>query len=309
MTFIDFIVVLLFAGIVLVGLKSGLINALKSFASLILSYIFSFLTIKPLMSILSGFGLRENLYSPIIVFIFLLIVFWGIIFTVLSGFYKEKEKKIPKWLGVFPAILTAFVLTNIIYVLLFGFVGEKTIMAKSKICPLFVEKNFFNIYSNKPFIYKEEAVDGKLILTEQETEVIMIPNLPDYAVSSAESEKEMLQVINSFRVENGLDPLRDDNDLKALSNNYATEILKTKRFSHMDKNSKMPEDRAITFGVRFNYIGENLAIAPTLESAHNGLIKSSSHRDNLLQPLFRRAGISVRQLNNSSVLIVQEFSN
>jgi len=309
MSFVDLILVVLLIAAVLAGLRSGFVNALKSLIALVLSYIITLFSIKPCMNVLSGVGLRENLYSPIIIFIFLLIIIWGIIFSIELSFFKDTGKKFPKWMGILPGLLMGIALCNIIYVLMFGLIGEQEIMRRSRICPYFVSKNIFNIFTNKPFISREEAVGGKVILTREENEIITISNLPNYAPSSPELGQKMLEMVNSFRAGSGREPLKEDADLGVLSNNYATEILKTKRFSHLDENLKMPGDRAMALNIRFNYLGENLAIAPSMEAAYQGLIESSSHRDNLLQPLFRRAGISVRMLNSSSVLVVQEFSN
>lgn len=309
MAFVDLIIVVLFVVMVLVGLRSGFLSALKSLIALILSYAISLFSIKPLMNGLSDVGLRENLYSPMIIFVFILIVIWGVIFAVELNLFKKIDKKIPRWTGVIPGILMGIALCNIIYILLFGLIGEQAIIKQSKICPYFVSKNIFKIFTHKPFISREEAIDGEVIITKEENEIITVSNLPDYAPPSAELKQKILTMINSFRTENGRDSLKEDAKLDVLADNYATEILKTKQFSHLDQSLKMPEDRAIILDIRFNYLGENLAIAPSLEAAHQGLTESSSHRDNLLQPLFRRVGISVRKLNSSSVLVVQEFSN
>jgi len=208
MSFVDLILVVLLIAAVLAGLRSGFVNALKSLIALVLSYIITLFSIKPCMNVLSGVGLRENLYSPIIIFIFLLIIIWGIIFSIELSFFKDTGKKFPKWMGILPGLLMGIALCNIIYVLMFGLIGEQEIMRRSRICPYFVSKNIFNIFTNKPFISREEAVGGKVILTREENEIITISNLPNYAPSSPELGQKMLEMVNSFRAGSGREPLK-----------------------------------------------------------------------------------------------------
>lgn len=301
------IVFLLFA---VVGMRIGFLGSLESAIALILAYTGSFYILQPILSLLSRFGLRENLFMPIAIFVFLLIVSWALIYSLAAPIFRKIDNKIPKWLGLFSGLIMAVVFCNITYIVLFGVFGEERVNQNSKICSVFVSKDILNIFKMKPFIYRDEALDGKTIVTEEETEIITVKNLPNAASASQSLQQEMLSDINKDRVGNNLVPLELDENLSGLALAYANEILETKRFSHYDQNLLMPEDRAKKAGIIFDYYGENLAIAPNLTDAYNGLFSSELHKENLLQPLFRRVGIAVLRLSDTSgVLVVQEFSN
>jgi uncharacterized protein YkwD len=81
------------------------------------------------------------------------------------------------------------------------------------------------------------------------------------------------------------------------------------RFSHIDGNNDSPAERASRSGISYTYFGENLAIAPDIYQAHEGLMKSASHKANILSGKFSKAGIAVYGLKNGLVLLVEEFSD
>jgi uncharacterized protein YkwD len=61
--------------------------------------------------------------------------------------------------------------------------------------------------------------------------------------------------------------------------------------------------------VRFLTAGENLALAPTLEIAHRGLMNSPGHRANILNPDFGRVGIGIMDGGMRGLMVSQEFRN
>lgn len=293
-----------------IGFWVGFLSLIKSLIAIVLAYLGTMLTLNPLLSLLEKFGLKENYLSPIIIYVFLIIVFWGLIYSLEISLLSKWDKKIPRSLGILPGIMIGLAVCHILYLVLFGLFGEEAILKNSKLCPIAVSSNIFGFFKNKPFVYKQKGMNGETIVTEKEKEVIIVNNLPSSASVADELGDKMIGTVNQLRAQNGLKDLQKDSALEALAAQYADEIIATKRFSHLDSALGMPSDRAVKAGVSYNYLGENLAIAPSLERAHQGLMASSSHRENLLQPLFKRVGIAVLKLNSSgSVLVVQEFSN
>jgi uncharacterized protein YkwD len=53
--------------------------------------------------------------------------------------------------------------------------------------------------------------------------------------------------------------------------------------------------------VRFVTAGENLALAPSLQIAHTGLMNSPGHRANILHRDFGRVGIGIMDRNVSRI--------
>ena len=62
-------------------------------------------------------------------------------------------------------------------------------------------------------------------------------------------------------------------------------------------------------GVKFRTAGENLALAPTLQLAHTGLMNSPGHRANILRPEFGRLGIGIMDGGFRGIMVSQEFRN
>ena len=62
-------------------------------------------------------------------------------------------------------------------------------------------------------------------------------------------------------------------------------------------------------GARFAIIGENLALAPTTELAHRGLMDSPGHRANILSPQYGRVGIGVAEGGLHGKMFAQEFAD
>jgi uncharacterized protein YkwD len=62
-------------------------------------------------------------------------------------------------------------------------------------------------------------------------------------------------------------------------------------------------------GVRFLAAGENLALAPSLQVAHNGLMNSPGHRRNILDHQFGRVGIGIMDGGIRGLMVTQNFRN
>ncbi len=125
----------------------------------------------------------------------------------------------------------------------------------------------------------------------------------------ATAETRMLQLVNDERARAGLPPLKHDDGLAATAREHARDMLARGYFAHADPEGRTPSDRLRTAGVPFAVTGENLALAPTLELAHRGLMDSPGHRANLLSPEFTRAGIGVLDANLHGKMFAQDFAN
>jgi uncharacterized protein YkwD len=68
-------------------------------------------------------------------------------------------------------------------------------------------------------------------------------------------------------------------------------------------------DRLQEHNVRYFLAGENLALAPTLNTAHEGLMNSPGHRANILEKNFRRIGIGVIDNGVYGKMFVQVFAD
>ena len=64
-------------------------------------------------------------------------------------------------------------------------------------------------------------------------------------------------------------------------------------FSHYDQHNTSPFDRMKSVGISYTSAGENLALAPNVNLAMQGLMNSPGHRANILSTSFHKVGIGV----------------
>jgi uncharacterized protein YkwD len=80
-------------------------------------------------------------------------------------------------------------------------------------------------------------------------------------------------------------------------------------FSHISLQGEDVGDRLGKAGVLYLVAGENLAFAPSLEIAHDGLMQSPGHRENILDEEFNRVGIGVIDAGSQGKMFVQVFTD
>lgn len=122
-------------------------------------------------------------------------------------------------------------------------------------------------------------------------------------------EAEMLVLVNNERVKNGLKPVEADPELVPVARAHSSDMFLRGYFSHNNPEGQTPFDRMKKANVLFMAAGENLALAPTLEMAHDGLMNSPGHRANILSPSFGRLGIGIMDGGKYGLMVSQEFRN
>ena len=137
-------------------------------------------------------------------------------------------------------------------------------------------------------------------------------NLP-FKVSDSEPrpelEAQMLELVNAERVSAGLEPLAPDPELTEVARRHSADMFARGYFSHVTPEGRSPFDRMEAADVRFLTAGENLALAPTLSIAHQGLMNSPGHRANILRPEFGRVGIGIMDGGLRGLMVTQNFRN
>jgi uncharacterized protein YkwD len=124
-----------------------------------------------------------------------------------------------------------------------------------------------------------------------------------------EAEKRMLALVNMERRKRGLNPLRPDPKLTAVARAHSKDMFKRGYFAHVNPDGATPFNRMKKAGIRYMSAGENLALAPNVEIAHKGLMKSPGHRQNILSPAYKKVGIGAVENDVYGVMFSQEFTN
>src|SRR3972149_7808146 len=85
------------------------------------------------------------------------------------------------------------------------------------------------------------------------------------------AETQMFQLINEERKKLGIKELEWAPEIVPVSRAHARDMWERKYFSHYSPEGKDVGDRLDAAGISYGLAGENLALAPTVTTAHNGL--------------------------------------
>ncbi len=122
-------------------------------------------------------------------------------------------------------------------------------------------------------------------------------------------EEQMIDLVNKERAQRGLKTLKFDQKLQLVARDHSADMFDRGYFSHYSPEGKTVADRAEKYNVNYLVIGENLAYAPSLELAHNGLMNSEGHRANILSVDYRKIGIGIMDGGAYGLMITQVFSD
>lgn len=123
------------------------------------------------------------------------------------------------------------------------------------------------------------------------------------------AETRMLGLVNKERTDHGLRPLQADDSLREVARRHSQDMFARGYFGHVNPDNQTPFDRMRQGSIQYRAAGENLALAPTVEVAHNGLMNSEGHRRNILNPSFGRVGIGVVDGGLHGRMFTQNFAD
>lgn len=301
----------------LTGFILSFTGALKLYSSLANILISSFSLTKGISNaagfLLVGIGL-EIIYSQILIMIMKKIYPQ---ITILLGDKKKLNSIyfLDKLLGFIPAagegiIFTAFILTLLVTLPVRGAIKQHIISSKL----------------GEPLISRTQGIEGQLnqIFGEAVNETLTFLTI-NPSPTSAESidlgfiqkqgkvdeytEKTMLTLVNIERQKYNLPILVRSEKLEFVARNHAKDMFERGYFSHYNPESLSPFDRMDKEGVKYISAGENLALAPSVVLAHQGLMNSPGHRKNILSADFYQVGIGAVNGGIYGTLFVQEFTD
>lgn len=123
------------------------------------------------------------------------------------------------------------------------------------------------------------------------------------------AEAQMLMLVNKERAKVGLEPLVMDEKLQAVARSHSRDMFARGYFSHYTPEGLSPFDRMANANITYEYAGENLALAPNVEVAMEGLMNSPGHKANILSPNFKRVGIGGIDGGIYGQMFSQEFTD
>lgn len=123
----------------------------------------------------------------------------------------------------------------------------------------------------------------------------------------AQAEQRMLELLNRDRAAAGAAPLRADAELRVVALSHTEDMVDHNFFAHVSPSTGSPTDRFVRADLLLSDFGENIALGPTAEAAHQILMNSPGHRMNMLNPQFTHVGIAAATRSSRDLVVTLNF--
>lgn len=294
----------------------SLILEILDFLSFLLAFFISFNFYNLLARFFeSQFSIPHGL-SLVVGFIstwFLTETIFMLIIRLLPVKWSSLKFKGEKLLAIIPSVLRGLIFIALILVLIGTFPIQPTVkkaIQDSKLGSL-IQKYAYQLEEPVKGIFGNVSQESLSFLTikPKTDERVNLGFQTEEFKTDEVSEREMVELVNRERVKTGLEELVFDSKLRDIGRGHSADMFKRGYFSHYSPEGETVADRAAKAGVDFLVIGENLAFAPSLESAHRGLMNSEGHRANILSTDYHKIGIGVMDGGVYGKMFTQVFSN
>lgn len=141
-------------------------------------------------------------------------------------------------------------------------------------------------------IHEEDTVTAVQVVHEE-----LEKKRPEIYAEPNEKLKEgyeylLFELTNSARIQRNLPLLTWDEQTMITARKHSDDMAENQYFSHTNLAGQSPFDRMNEDGIEFFVAGENLAYGQySGVFAHEGLMNSIGHRENILKPEFRYLGV------------------
>lgn len=125
--------------------------------------------------------------------------------------------------------------------------------------------------------------------------------------SLSNDEKEVFDLINIQRNNNGLTSLKLDTEALNVARIKAKDMVDNNYFSHNSPTYGSPFQMLNSFKVTYKTAGENIAGNSSNSGAVNAWMNSSGHKANILNSSFNYTGIGVIKSSKYGKIYVQIF--
>ena len=125
--------------------------------------------------------------------------------------------------------------------------------------------------------------------------------------SMTADEKEVFNLINSQRTNNGLSALKIDEEVQRVAKIKAQDMADNNYFSHTSPTYGSPFDMLKSFKISYNSAGENIAGNSSNSGAVDAWMNSSGHKANILNSSYNYTGIGIVSSSKYGKIYVQMF--
>jgi uncharacterized membrane protein required for colicin V production len=318
--YIDLIIIALLFVWAMDGWERGLLLVLADVAAFIGSFLFGLTFYSRAAYIfLNYFSLSRGFANALGFFLVYAAAHLLIASLLVSALRRVPESYFPKlWqkiLGIFPAlfngaILVAAILSLVASLPIRGDIKESVV--ESEIGGFLIRRTN-NLERTIDAVFGEAIVDSLSFLTvepvgEESIDLGFEVSEPELAPSDR-LEAAMFALVNHERVSRGISVLEWDSAVVPVARAHAMDMFENGYFSHISPEGKDVGDRLQKAGINYFIAGENLAFAPSLEIAHDGLMQSPGHRENILSEEFKKVGVGVIDGGSYGRMFVQVFTD
>jgi len=316
---IDIGLVLVIALSAFSGYQRGMILSLLDLVRWIGGWLLAIFLYRPVSNVIgSAFGGDETLRLPI-VFLVMVVIFgiliqfvgWRLIRRIPAEYHVNLANRL---LGIIPGVFNGLILAAIFSGLLFALplndtfseqVQDSRVAGELAVVTDTIENTLTPIF--EPAL--RQTLTRIQTIEPGSDELVELPFKVTNAKPAPDLEEQMLVLVNQERTSRGLKPLVMDEELRAVARAHSEDMFVRGYFSHYTLEGEDPFQRMHDAGVTYRTAGENLALAPTLQLAHTGLMNSPGHRANILHPQFGRVGIGILDGGRRGIMVSQEFRN
>jgi uncharacterized protein YkwD len=314
---IDLVLALIIVGSAAAGWHRGFIRSMLDLTRWLGSWLAALLLYRPVSAVLGYMTAMDETWRSPVAFLVVLVI--TSLVVQLTG--QRLLRRIPDDLhddpinrvsGAFPGLVNGTVIAAIMSALLFSFpvsdklshnVQDSVLADRFAVYTGMVEDVLVPIFG--PAL--RQTLNRLTTIEPGSDELVELPFKVENSKPAPAVEAQMLELVNRERIANGLKPLVDDPELTEVARAHATDMFVRGYFSHYTPEGRDPFERMKAAKVRFKAAGENLALAPTLQIAHTGLMNSPGHRANILSDQFGRVGIGIMNGGRRGLMIAQEF--
>ncbi len=322
---LDFIIIVIILFYAYEGYKLGFLVAFLDLASFIISFLLALTFYNRLGEVVATlFGIPPGLSNALGFFLIALVceVVLSLLLRRLFIFLPSIPEDHPVQkvfnslshpFGIFPGLASAVIVLSFLLTVIVALPSSpilKDLVTGSRLGGTFVASTtLFEHRLNDVFGGAIQETLNVLTVKPESDETVDLKFTVENPTVDVKAEEELLALLNQERVEAGLKPLVVDKRLRELARDYSRDMLQRGYFSHYNPEGKSPFDRMEEYGISYTYAGENLALAPSVELAHQGLMNSPGHRANILSPNFGTIGIGVMSGGIYGKMFSQEFTN
>ncbi len=157
---------------------------------------------------------------------------------------------------------------------------------------------------------EEEDLNGQNLnikVRDEDQEVIKDKEELETNEELLKMENEMMDLVNQEREKNNLNILALDEELRDVARVKSEDIAANNYFDHTSPTYGSPFEMMDKFGIRYTQAAENLAGHRSVKLAHNGLMDSQGHRENILKSGLTHIGIGIRRDEKYGYIFTQMF--